>query len=262
MLEVKPIPIYQDNYVWMITKSNESSAYVVDPGDAVAVKAALDRRGLGLAGILITHCHWDHVTGIPLLVREFGCPVYGPAKSTLAQITHRLSEGDALSLWQIHPLEVWETPGHTTDHVSYIIPPSPEQPHCLLFCGDTLFSGGCGRLFNGTIEQLETSLNRIAQLPTNTEVYCTHEYTQSNLAFAAKVEQGNSVLADYIQQISLKRQNSIPSLPTTISQELAINPFLRCDELEVQESIQRHFGVYNAGRSALFKLLRQWKNKA
>ena len=262
MLEVKPTPIYQDNYVWVITVSDELSAYVVDPGDASAVKAALAHRGLGLAGILVTHCHWDHVTGIPLLVREFNCPVYGPSKSPLPQITHRLSEGSRLSLWGRYPIEVWETPGHTTDHLSYLMTPTSEQTTTRLFCGDTLFSGGCGRLFNGTIEQLEISLNRIAELPADTEIYCTHEYTESNLAFAAKVEPGNTALADYSQQIATKRKEKVPSLPTSISQELAINPFLRCDKPEVQESIQRHFGVYNAGRSALFKLLRQWKNKA
>lgn len=261
-LVVHCIPAFDDNYIWLFHRADGTHAYVVDPGTA---KPVLDFLALHpqlvLSGIIITHHHPDHVGGInDLLSQTSSAPssptpvVYGPGH--LNQVTQPVEENSQLHLADKIQLEVLTVPGHTLDHLAYFEPTSP-----LLFCGDTLFASGCGRLFEGTAEQMWHSLRKIKQLPKETVLYCAHEYTAANLAFAHAVEPGNEQLQKWRQQVDRLRQTGKATVPTTLSQELATNPFLRDTEPEVQQKAAEYARAQEmlTGHE-VFAALRRWKD--
>ena len=237
-----------------------SQCVVVDPGDAAPVMKFLAERKLTLSTILITHHHADHIGGVDELLSHWPVPVYGPAAENIACVTHALSEGDRVSLpaFVDEPFRVIEVPGHTSGHIAYV-------SGDILFCGDTLFAAGCGRLFEGTAAQLHHSLSRLAALPAHTRVYCTHEYTLSNLRFALAVDADNSDLNERIFVEQERRARGVPTLPSNIALERATNPFLRCGTAGVTRSAQQHSpSSLDAAASShevnVFAVLRQWKN--
>lgn len=251
-LTITPIPAFTDNYLWLLERDGQ--AVVVDPGDAVPVRRTLKERGLALSGILITHWHPDHIGGLASLIAEFPVPVYGPAAEAgrIAGLTQALRENDRVDVLNLR-LTVWEVPGHTLGHITFV-------EKTFVLCGDTLFSAGCGRLFEGTAAQLYRSLGRLAALPPATRVYCTHEYTLDNLAFAAAVEPGSAVVRDEIARVRELRARGQPSLPSTIGHERRINPFLRVDDPAVVVAVQRQSGIGSSGGGDVFAALRRWKD--
>lgn len=257
-LFVVPIPAFEDNYLWLLAR--DSMAAVVDPGDAAAVQRELDSRALGLAAILVTHHHGDHTGGVAELAARHGCPVYGPAAEAarIPALTSPLREGDTLRIPELDlGFEAWETPGHTAGHLAYVGTGSGAG---LLFCGDTLFSAGCGRLFEGTAAQLHGSLQRLAALPPETRVYCTHEYTASNLAFARAVLPRDPAIAAASEDVAGRRARGEPSLPSTVGRERAINVFLRAAEPAVAAAASAHAGSVCTPGLAAFTALRRWKD--
>lgn len=253
-MTIIPLPAFRDNYIWALVDG--ASAVVVDPGDAAPVEAFLDARGLRLAAILVTHHHLDHVGGIDALLARARVPVYGPANEAIPHMSHPLGEGDTVPLPELGlVLTVMEIPGHTLGHIAYHAPG-------LVLCGDTLFSAGCGRLFEGSAAQLQQSLETLAALPPETKVYCTHEYTLANLAFACQVESRNPARDDHLRACQALRAQGEPTLPSTIGLERAINPFLRVDQAQVMESVGRWLGHVPADRAECFAALRAWKNQA
>jgi hydroxyacylglutathione hydrolase len=249
------LPAFADNYIWMLHDGHR--AVVVDPGDAGVVHEALDRERLELEAILVTHHHADHVGGVDALRPRLRGPVWAPARERIPQPAVPLADGATLEVLGLH-FEVFDVPGHTAGHIAYVQRGRPEAP--LLFCGDTLFSAGCGRLFEGTAEQMHRSLSRLAALPADTRVCCTHEYTLSNLRFAAAVEPGNADRAAYQSRCEQLREQGLPTLPSSIGLERRINPFLRCGEREVVASARAE-GAADAEPVAVFAALREWKNR-
>ncbi|QKX18009.1 hydroxyacylglutathione hydrolase [Microbulbifer sp. YPW1] len=250
MITIRPIPAFHDNYIWHL--QNGDQHWVVDPGDAAPVKKALD--GAKLSGILLTHHHYDHTGGVASLVDDFDCPVYGPG--SIDGVTHPLTDGDQFTLLQ-GDWEVIAVPGHTLDHIALVLHAS-DGTH--LFCGDTLFAAGCGRLFEGTPAQMHQSLTRLASLPKDTKVYCAHEYTLANLQFARAAEPGNSDIAARLESDRATRDNDQPTLPSTIGRELATNPFLRTGSPEVRAQAAAHGASPDASAVEIFATLRQWKD--
>lgn len=222
MFDIVALPALADNYIWLLC--GNARAVAVDPGDAGVVERALADRGLALDGILLTHHHADHTAGVPDLVRAHGCRVFGPARASVAAVTDGLDDGDTVTALG-QALQVIAVPGHTADHLAYWCPPV----HAL-FCGDTLFAAGCGRLFEGSPEQMWASLRKLALLPPDTRVYCAHEYTAANLRFARRVDPDNRALAVRTARVEALRATGRPSLPSTLAEEIATNPFLRCGE--------------------------------
>lgn len=257
-LLITPLPAFTDNYFWLLERGGRAA--VVDPGDAAPVERALAQRGLALAAILVTHHHADHVGGLGPLTSGRDVPVYGPAAEAAAigGLTHPLREGDRVRLPALGvDFEVWEVPGHTLGHIAYV---ADRPGHGFVLCGDTLFSAGCGRLFEGTPEQMHRSLSRLAALPADTRVYCTHEYTLANLAFAAAVEPDRPALREEIARVRALRQAGAPSLPSSIGRERRINPFLRVAEPGVAAAARRHSGQALAAPLDVFAALRRWKD--
>lgn len=259
-MKLVALPAFADNYVWMLHDGRE--AVVVDPGDAAPVRAALQAQGLALAGILVTHHHPDHVGGIaalrPLLPGGGPGPVWGPAREAIPQPCTPLTGGDTLTVLG-RTLQVIDVPGHTAGHIAYYAPAQgAEAP--LLFCGDTLFSGGCGRLFEGTAAQMHASLAALAALPGDTRVCCAHEYTESNLKFAVAVEPGNADLLDYQAACRQLRAAGQATLPSTIARERAVNPFMRCDAPAVVDAALAR-GAADRSGAAVLGALREWKNQ-
>ncbi|HET8745466.1 MAG TPA: hydroxyacylglutathione hydrolase [Ramlibacter sp.] len=250
-----PLPAFQDNYLWLLHDGQR--ALVVDPGDADPVRNFLTERGLQLEAILVTHHHADHIGGLDALRDATGARVYGPARERIPGPLQRLAEGDRIEVLGL-PFEVLDVPGHTAGHIAYFCPEFEGAP--LLFCGDTLFSGGCGRLFEGTPAQMLQSLEKLATLPGATRVCCTHEYTLSNLKFATAVEPGNTQLSHYRQQCEQRRSQGEPTLPSSIALERSINPFLRTGVAAVARAAHDHDGANEADPVAVFATLRQWKN--
>ncbi|MBP7665238.1 MAG: hydroxyacylglutathione hydrolase [Burkholderiaceae bacterium] len=254
-MKLRALPAFTDNYIWML--HDDRQAIVVDPGDAAPVAAALDAQGLALAAILVTHHHPDHVGGVAALRPRLQGPVYGPAREAIPQPFTPLADGDSVDVLGLR-FQVIDVPGHTAGHIAYFLPAGDGQAP-LLFCGDTLFSGGCGRLFEGTPAQMHQSLGRLAALPGDTRVCCAHEYTESNLKFANAVEPANAALARYTVACRALRADGLPTLPSTIAQERAINPFMRCDAPDVVTAAQSR-GAADRSGPAVLGALREWKN--
>lgn len=253
-LSVVPIPAFEDNYLWLMVRCRHAA--IVDPGDAEAVQRELEARSLALEAILVTHHHGDHTGGVAALAARHGCPVFGPAAEAprIPALTQALHEGDAVDLPGLGlRFEVWEMPGHTLGHIAYVAPG-------LLFCGDTLFAAGCGRLFEGTPAQMHASLSRLAALPPETPVYCTHEYTASNLAFARAVLPLDAAIAAETARVAAVRAGGAPSLPSSIGRERATNPFLRVDEPAVARAAASQAGAALHTPLAVFTALRRWKD--
>ena len=256
MLEITPLPAFEDNYIWLLADSTSNVYVAVDPGDETPVLSWLQQRGGTLAGILITHHHYDHIGGVPELLGAFpGVPVFGPANNRIRGVDHWVREGESLGVSGLDAqFKVMELPGHTAGHVAYLT-------EMALFCGDTLFAGGCGRVFDGTFQQLSASLRRIAVLPPNTLIYCAHEYTLANLGFAAWVEPDNEALRRRTQEEQAKRDRGEPTVPSSLALELATNPFLRTGVPGVIQAAERYAGRTLTDHAAVFTALRTWKDR-
>ncbi|MBX9870957.1 MAG: hydroxyacylglutathione hydrolase [Burkholderiaceae bacterium] len=248
-----PLPAFDDNYIWMLHDGHQ--ALVVDPGDAQPVLQALQTRHLQLQAILVTHHHADHVGGVAELRAATGAAVHGPAGEDMPEPLQRYSECDALELLGLR-FEVLDVPGHTAGHIAWYCADVDGAP--LLFCGDTLFSGGCGRLFEGTPAQMLASLDKLAALPGPTRVCCAHEYTLSNLRFARAVEPDNAALQPYTQHCESLRARQQPTLPSTLAVERDINPFLRTREPAIVQAVQPRAQAHD--EAGIFAALRLWKN--
>lgn len=255
VLRTLPVPAFDDNYLWLVHDTG-GNALVVDPGDAAPVLAALREQGLQLHTILLTHHHGDHIGGVAALQRQFPeVEIFAPHDERIAIATRRVAGGDHVDLARPSlRLEVLDLPGHTRTHIGYV-------GAGLLFCGDTLFSVGCGRLFEGTPAQMLTSLDRLAALPADTAVLCAHEYTLSNCAYAISVEPGNAALRQRVQEVRERRARGEPSLPSSIRQERATNPFLRIDEAEVVAWARREHSIAPGARVERFAALRRGKDQ-
>jgi len=256
-MNLLPLPAFSDNYIWMLHDAKQ--AIVVDPGEARPVLQALEELGLTLQAILVTHHHADHVGGVDALRQATGAQVYGPARERMPQPCVALQHGQKIEVLGL-TFTVIDVPGHTAGHIAYYSEPAQGAP--LLFCGDTLFSGGCGRLFEGTPAQMLESLNTLAALPGNTRVCCAHEYTLSNLKFARAVEPGNAVLLHHSSLCEQLRAQLQPTLPSSVALEREINPFLRCSVAAVAAAARGFAPSMDPTDAvAVFAALREWKNK-
>jgi hydroxyacylglutathione hydrolase len=252
-VEIVPIPAFNDNYLWLLVRGGHAA--IVDPGDPTPVEAVLRQRALQLQAILVTHHHGDHVGGVEALAQAHGARVVGPRDEDIPCRHQAVAEGDEIEVLgeRLHVLDV---PGHTRGHIAYFAPGLNA-----VFCGDTLFGAGCGRLFEGTPAQMVDSLRKLAALPPDTRVYCAHEYTLSNLRFARACEPDNVALIERTERCQAQRARGEPTVPSTIGEELATNPFLRCDEPALRAAARMHDS--GAGRTTVdtFAALRAWKNR-
>ena len=253
MLSVLALPAFTDNYIWLI--HNQHVALVVDPGDQQPVAKAIDQLGLRLLAILNTNHPADHVGGNLALYQRYGCAIYGPATEPIPGLTHPLGENDQISFPNLGLcFQIISTPGHTLGHIAYYGAGN-------LFCGDTLFGCGCGRLFEGSPGQMHRSLSRLAQLPDNTLVFCAHEYTLSNIRFAKTVDGGNPALLLREQADRDKREQGLPTLPSTLELEKATNPFLRCHEASLAQAAETLSGHKPLNEVEIFAALRTAKDR-
>lgn len=255
-LMIEPIPAFEDNYIWLLQRPGRGEAVVVDPGEAGPVIERLQQDGLRLAAILITHHHGDHIGGVAALrARWPQAEVFGPQDPRIKGLTQIVGDGD-----QVQPPGLEQTfavlavPGHTSTHIAY-------YGAGALFCGDTLFAAGCGRVFDGTFEELAESLQRIAALPAETRCYCAHEYTLANLGFARWVEPESPALAEAVAAAEQRRAGDLPTVPTSLGDERAVNPFLRTDEPAVIAAAERFAGRTLTGHTEVFSALRRWKDE-
>jgi len=250
-----PLPAFNDNYIWMLHDGQR--ALVVDPGDSQVVFEAIERLGVQLEAILVTHHHNDHTGGVAALRQATGAQVFGPLLEDVPEPLTRLQQADT-----IHPLglalQVMDVPGHTSGHIAFYAEPAGQAP--LLFCGDTLFSAGSGRLFEGTPAQMLASLGKLAALPDATRVCCAHEYTASGLVFARVVEPDNQALISYQVRVQALREHNVPTLPSSIGLEKAVNPFLRTHLPGVIRAVQQ-FEASAQDPVSIFAALRTWKNQ-
>jgi hydroxyacylglutathione hydrolase len=256
MITVTPLPAFSDNYLWLLQRGQ--NAVVVDPGDGEVVLRALRERQLRLSAILVTHHHPDHIGGLAALRRAWDVPVYGPRAEAakIAGLSQLLDDGDRLELPELNvSFDILAVPGHTLGHIAYHEPGAR-----LLFCGDTLFVAGCGRLFEGSPQQMHGSLRRLAALPADTAVYCAHEYTLGNLDFARTAEPGNAEIGREIERVQGLRAAGQPSVPSELRRELAVNPFLRCEQPALAASAAAHAGKTLQDAVEVFAVLRQWKD--
>lgn len=254
-MNLTAVPAFNDNYIWMIDDGR--SAIVVDPGEAGPVHAVLDARRLALADILVTHHHADHCGGVDDLRSRLQGSVFGPAHETVPQPCQPRNEGDVVEAMGLR-FEVIDVPGHTSGHIAFFNREGAGEP--IVFCGDTLFSAGCGKLFEGTPAQMHESLTKLAALPDATRVCCGHEYTLSNLKFAHAVEPGNTEIANHIERCKALRAQGKPTLPSPIGRERRINPFLRTAEPDVIAAARAHGAAASSG-SEVLAAIRSWKNE-
>jgi hydroxyacylglutathione hydrolase len=258
MTEILALPAFDDNYIWLLRADGHVA--VVDPGDAVPVLEHLAQTGDRLCAILATHHHGDHVGGVAELLARFPVPVYGPALENIPGVTHPLSGGEHIGLPEIGvEFDIIAVPGHTRGHIAYYGPSLAE--HGAVFCGDTLFGAGCGRLFEGTAAQMQASLARLAVLPAPTLVYCAHEYTQSNMRFAQAVEPGSIAVQQRSEKVAKDRAAGRATVPTRIRLELDTNPFLRWDAPAVRAAAAGRLGHVPADAVETFAAIREWKNR-
>lgn len=251
-MHIEPIKAFEDNYIWALREG--SHVAVVDPGEAAPVLRYLDETGTRLCAILATHRHGDHIGGIAELLTRYPVPVFGPAREAAEVVTHPLSEGDRARLPELGvELTVMEVPGHTLGHIAF-------YSEGILFCGDTLFGAGCGRVFEGTLEQMHASLARLAALPPATQVYCAHEYTQSCLRFAHLVEPDNAAIAARSEAVARLRKADRPSVPSTLAEELATNPFLRWEAPAVIAAATTRLGHAPVTHAETFAAIRIWRD--
>lgn len=253
---VTPIPALSDNYIWAILSGDSRYCVVVDPGDATPVLTFLQKHNLELSAILLTHHHWDHTNGVMELVRKHpNTMVYGPAIEPVGGMTHQLNAGDTLTLPDIDlTLEVFHIPGHTLGHIAF-------YGDGLLFCGDTLFTAGCGKIFEGTPEQMYQSLSTLANLPDDTQIYCGHEYTEKNLQFASAVEPNNQDIKKRIESVQQQRQQGLPTVPASLTIEKQTNPFLRTQQTNVIKAAERYAEHSMHTDAEVLQTLREWKNQ-
>ena len=254
MIQISALPAFTDNYIWLLQEPQSRRCAVVDPGDAAPVLAWLKQNpGWTLSDILVTHHHHDHVGGVEALKRVSGATVYGPAHETIPARDVALQDNQRISVlgWDF---AVYAVPGHTLGHIAFYHPG-------VLYCGDTLFAGGCGRLFEGTPAQMHASLQRLAALPADTRVYCTHEYTQSNLRFAQAVEPDNADIAERVENVNRLRARGEITLPSNLALEKRTNPFLRTAETSVKQKADERNGRDNRSGDEVFASLRAWKDK-
>ena len=252
MINIEPIEAFSDNYIWLLT-TNEGSI-VIDPGESNNLLKILEKKDLDLKAIFITHHHYDHTGGIEEILSKNSVDVYGP-NNNINLINVKVSNESKINLLGIE-FEVIEIPGHTLDHIAFF---SENNGNPILFCGDTLFAGGCGRVFEGTFEQMYDSLSILKKLPLNTKVYSGHEYTESNLKFAKSVEPLNQKLISRYNEVIENRKRGLPTLPTTIELELETNPFFRVDQNEIQKLISDKFNTPRNNKD-IFTAIRQWKD--
>ena len=253
-MKIFPIPAFSDNYIWAM--HDESSCVVVDPGDAEVVLAFLQQHNLTLAAILITHHHHDHTGGIQVLSEHYpDIHVFGPSNAKIKGITQALEHNDVVYINELKiEFIVSEIPGHTLDHIMY-------YTKGLVFCGDTLFSAGCGRMFEGSPAQMRASLKKISDLPEETMIYCTHEYTQANVQFALHVEPNNQYLQRYESWVQRQRGNGIPTIPTSLSEQLQLNPFLRLHEPDIKAFAEQYANNKLTDSVQVFAALRKAKDE-
>jgi hydroxyacylglutathione hydrolase len=256
MLTTFAVPALTDNYIWLIKSESGPETIIVDPGEATPVIKAITEQQLTPIAIINTHQHYDHINGIKELVNTYGIPVYGSSNELVPCLTHDLKNKNSVFIDTAFPeFEVMQIPGHTAGHIAYRYQDN-------LFSGDTIFSGGCGRLLGGTAIQLHNSIQCICQLPKQTRIFASHEYTEQNLLFAKLVEPNNQAILAYQQDVFAARQKGLPSLPTTIEQELAINPFMRCDQPEVIQTVSEFSQQKLTTAAEVFSALRIWKDRA
>lgn len=255
---IHPIFAFTDNYIWAVSEAESRQVCVIDPGDAQPVIEYLESNELQLSDILITHHHPDHTGGIQELTSRYSCRVAGPSSSGIKGINEFVSTGDNVNLFGQN-FSVIEVPGHTLDHIAYHCE-DEDQGDPILFCGDTLFAAGCGRLFEGTPKMMHESLGKLSTLAANTRVYCTHEYTLANLQFAIVADAENPALLKRFESEKTKRAAKLPTLPSSIELELATNPFLRCKETEIQKSTEIQSGRVANNEVEVFAALRAWKD--
>ena len=255
-INVRPVRALSDNYIWLIESPGaQDLAVAVDPGEAGPVIEALERSGRSLAAILLTHHHPDHIGGVPGLLRHGQVPVVGPNDARIAHRTLTVEDKERCELEGLGlSFEILQIPGHTLSHIAFC-------GHGALFCGDTLFSAGCGRMFEGTPKQMNASLDRLRDLPPETQVYCGHEYTAANLRFALTVEPANGAAQEYQESVERIRAAGSPSLPSTLNLEIKVNPFLRCDNPSVRSAAETRAGKALAEPYEVFAVLRAWKDQ-
>lgn len=256
---VIPIPAFTDNYIWAISASVGNHVCVVDPGDAAPVISFLNARGKTLSDIFVTHHHPDHTGGLSDLIARYSPRVIGPGGSNIKGISQYAVDGDAIELYGC-PFTIMAVPGHTLDHIAFFHTGSDTRSP-MLFCGDTLFAAGCGRLFEGTPQQMHASLAKLAGLPQNTEVYCTHEYTLANLRFALAADPANDLLQQRLVTERSKREQARPTLPSSIKLELETNPFLRCHNPALVRSATAASSKNLSSEIEVFAALRAWKDR-
>ncbi len=255
MLRITPVPALRDNYVWLLHGSDPQRVAIVDPGEAAPVEKALADHDLTPEAILVTHRHWDHVNGIRDLLSQYEIPVYGPADEPVPARTRGLGEGERLNLDSLGlSFDILSIPGHTLGHIAF-------HGHGVLLSGDTLFSGGCGRVFEGTPGQMLASLERLAALPADTRIYCGHEYTLKNLEFCAAVEPDNTTIAEHRTWAEERIQAGEPTLPSRLGEELQFNVFLRCRQDSVRHNAEAHAGKSLDDPAEVFAAIRAWKDR-
>lgn len=254
MIDVIPINALADNYIWCVVNRANRHCVIVDPGEAAPVLSMLRANQFTLSAIIITHHHWDHTSGISEILAQYNVPAYGPAREPVLGMTHHLNGGDNLTLDDMNlSFQVMDIPGHTLGHIAYYTPG-------IVFTGDTLFTAGCGKIFEGTVDQMFTSLMSLKALDDNTLIYCGHEYTASNLKFAQLVEPDNIDIQQRIEHVTRLRESQMPSVPAALSIEKLTNPFLRCDHDAVIRAAERYSGHKLVSSAAVLGVIREWKN--